>query len=147
MKSTPCSLLMCLLAAACGSSSSQGRGPDTSPGGQSGTKSSAGRSGFPAPPWFQSPPKSNTHLYFVGDATQASDEGSARDAAKNKALAELTTYCGAQIKSEGQSVEREANGKYEQVVSLTVDVAGDELTVREAVIKQTVVGKGSEGTF
>lgn len=118
------------------------RGADPAPAGGGGSQHS-----IPAPPWFKSPPHSTQSLFFVGDATGAADEGTARDLARSKALHELTTFCGASIKSEGQSLEREANGKYEQVVSLTVDVAGDELTVREAVVRQAVTGRGADGTY
>jgi hypothetical protein len=142
LRSSTLAISAWFLAAACGSST-----PAATGGTVAAAKSNGTRAGVAAPPWFTSPPKSPSALFFVGDATGASDEAAAREAAKNKALAELTTYCGAQIKSEGQSIEREANGKYEQVVSLTVDVAGDELTVREAVIEKTVVGKASDGTF
>lgn len=83
----------------------------------------------------------------MGDAAGASDESMARDLAIQKALADLTTYCGASVKSEFKSLEREANGRSEQVVSLQVDVAGDEITLREAVVRQTVVGKDSSGLY
>jgi hypothetical protein len=98
------------------------------------------------PEWFHNPPKGTQTLFFVGDATGAPDEGTARELAIQKALSELTVYCGATIKSDFKSVESEHNGQYEQMVSMTVDIAGEELTIREAVVKQTVVGK-SKKTF
>ncbi len=99
------------------------------------------------PAWFDNRPKSPSSLFFVGDAAGASDESTARDLAIQKALADLTNYCGASVKSEFKSSEREENGRSEQVVSLQVDVAGDEITVREAVVRQTVVGKDTSGLY
>ncbi len=98
-----------------------------------------------APEWFHNPPKGRETLFFVGDASGSSDEGTARELAIQKALSELTVYCGATITSDFKSVEAEANGKYEQMVSMTVDIAGEELTIREAVVKQTVVEKSRDG--
>lgn len=100
------------------------------------------------PSWFQTPPKNNQKsLFFVGDANGAPDEATARDLAVNKALAQLTVYCGATIKSDSRSLERETNGQLEQVVSMTVDVAGDELTVKEAVVRNSVAGKNADGRY
>lgn len=93
------------------------------------------------PEWFHKPPKGVRSLFFVGDATGAPDEATARELAIQKALAELTVYCGATITSDFKSVEQEKNGQYEQMVSMTVDIAGDELTIREAAVKQSVVAK------
>jgi hypothetical protein len=122
--------------AACASSSQSGKGSQAS-----------NRTGVAAPAWFEKPPKNPRSLFFVGDASGLSDEAAARDAARNKALSELTNYCGASIKSVGSTNQQEINGKLESVVSLSVDVAGDEITVREAVVKEIVSGKGSDGTF
>lgn len=130
---------------ACGAEKSAARAKEEPPTPRSANKAS--RTGIAAPAWFSAPPKSPRSLYFVGDANGASDEASARELAVNKALAELTLYCGASIKSEGKSLERERNGHLEQVVSMTVDVAGDELTVKEAVVKHAVAGRGSDGTY
>ncbi|MBK6690163.1 MAG: hypothetical protein IPG45_37205 [Deltaproteobacteria bacterium] len=127
-----------LVLLACGGSKSASQ-PADNPAGN--------RSAFEAPKWFHDRPKGVRSLFFVGDATGAPDESTARELAVQKAMAELTVYCGASIKSDFSSVEREANGQQEQVVSLTVDIAGDELTIREAVVKKTVVGSGSDGTF
>ncbi len=99
------------------------------------------------PGWFSTPPKSMRNLYFVGDATGAIDVSNAKELAVAKAMSELTVYCGATVKAEFQSLEREVNGKYEQVVSQTVDVAGEELTIREAVVKEVVAGEASDGSF
>src|SRR5207244_3252945 len=108
----------CLMLCACVADAGCGSSTPSASGGSGAAKSGGGgggpRAGVGAPAWFTNPPKSASSLFFVGDATGSADEGAARDAAKNKALAELTTFCGAQIKSEGQSIEREANGKYEQ---------------------------------
>src|SRR5688572_23984649 len=101
-----------------------------------GTKAAKG-----PPEWFHNPPKGGGTLYFVGDATGSPDEGTARELAIQKALSELTVYCGATIKSDFKSLEKEKNGEYEQEVSMTVDIAGEELTIREAVVKQTIVSE------
>jgi hypothetical protein len=122
-RTTHLGLAPLLLAAACGGGTRAAKGP---------------------PEWFHNPPKGARTLFFVGDATGAPDEATARELAVQKALSELTVYCGATIKSDFQSVEREANGKYEQMVSMTVDIAGEELTIREAVVKQTVVGESGK---
>lgn len=103
----------------------------------------------PAPPpaWFQSPPKGPRALYFTGDATQAPEEGLARDLAVQKALHNLTVYVGAEVKSLASSVEMEKNGVGQQEVSLVVDVAGEELTIREATVKELIVQAGVAGGF
>ncbi len=105
------------------------------------------RTGPAAPKWFNSPPKAARSLYFVGSASGAFDEQTARELAVQKALSDLTVFCGAQIKSDFQSEEVERNGKLTQSVSLTVDIAGDELTIREAEIKASETGPGSDGTW
>lgn len=105
------------------------------------------RTGPPAPGWFNSPPKGARNLYFVGSAAGSADEQTARDLAVQKALSELTVYCGANITSDFQSEEVERNGQLTQAVSLTVDIAGDELTIREAVVKDTKTGAASDGTW
>lgn len=102
----------------------------------------------PPPSWFTRPPSANAGLlYFVGESTQAPERGTARDLAVQKAIASLTQYCGATVKSDFSSVERETNGQMEQMVALTVDVSGEELTLREAVIEETLVQPGSAGGF
>ncbi|MCA9550255.1 MAG: hypothetical protein KC933_09480 [Myxococcales bacterium] len=103
------------------------------------------RSGPAAPTWFNSPPKGARSLFFVGSASGAADEHMARDLAVQKALSELTVFCGAQIKSDFKSEEVERNGQLTQSVELTVDIAGDELTIREAVVKATESGPASDG--
>lgn len=106
--------------------------------------------GSPSPPpsWFTRPPAGNPELlYFVGEATQSPERGLARDLAVQKAIASLTQFCGATVKSDFSSVERETNGQLEQMVALTVDVAGEELTLREAVIEETLVRNGADGGF
>lgn len=106
----------------------------------------AGGTAGPPPPWFSTPPSPTPRaLYFVGDATASFDEASARDLAVQKALASLSQYCGAVVKSDFTSVERETNGVMEQQVELRVDIAGEELTLREAVVQETVVRKGTDG--
>lgn len=111
------------------------------------TTAQSARTGPAAPKWFKSPPKASGTLYFVGSASGAFDEQTARDLAVQKALSELTVFCGAQIKSDFQSEEVERNGQLTQSVSMTVDVAGDELTIREAEIKASETGAGSDGTW
>jgi hypothetical protein len=105
------------------------------------------RSGPSAPAWFNSPPKGARSLFFVGSAAGAADEQMARDLAIQKALSELTVFCGANIKSDFKSHEEERNGQLTQSVELTVDIAGDELTIREAVVKSTETGAASDGTW
>ncbi|CAN0537299.1 unnamed protein product, partial [Laminaria digitata] len=107
----------------------------------------AARTGPAAPKWFNSPPKAARSLYFVGSASGAFDEQTARELAVQKALSDLTVFCGAQFKSDFQSEEVERNGKLTQSVSLTVDIAGDELTIHEAEIKASETGAGSDGTW
>ena len=105
------------------------------------------RQGHPAPSWFAQPPSSARFLYFVGDASGAADETMARDLAVQKALGELTVYCGASVKSEFNSEDVERNGVSLQSVSLTVDVAGNEMTIRRAIVKETSVGPAGDGGF
>lgn len=107
----------------------------------------AGRAAAPPPKWFQNPPPSSRALYFFGDATQAPEESMARDLAVQKALHELTVYVGASIKSDFKSEERERDGESEQTVSLTVDVSGEEMTIREARVKRIEVHPGDGATF
>lgn len=114
---------------------------------QGGVKKGGPREGIAAPEWAKKPPQSPSKLYFVGDTSGAFDEPTARDLAVQKAIAELTVYCGASVKSEASSVEVEQNGKQGQSYSVTVDVAGDEITLREALVKEVVVGRASDGTF
>ncbi len=100
-----------------------------------------------APKWFNNPPAPGRLLYFVGSASNAADEQMARELAIQKALSELTVFCGANIKSDFVSKEVEKNGQLTQSVSLTVDIAGDELTIREAVIKETKIEAATDGTW
>lgn len=115
----------------------------------SGAKARGGgaRTGPAAPKWFNSPPKGARSLYFVGSAAGSADEQTARDLAVQKALSELTVFCGANITSDFRSEEIEQNGQLTQSVSLTVDIAGDEMTIREAVVKKTVTGAASDGSW
>lgn len=105
------------------------------------------RSGMHAPAWFHSPPKPGRMLYFVGDATQASDEQTARELAVQKAMAQLVVFVGAKVSTDFSSIEREARGKSEQVISMTVDVAGETLAVERVVVKETTAGRASDGTY
>ncbi|MEM7678148.1 MAG: hypothetical protein AAF449_19325 [Myxococcota bacterium] len=99
-----------------------------------------------APSWFTSPAKSDRQfLYFVGDASDASDESTARELAVQKALYELSVYCGADLTTDFKSVEIERNGELNQEVSLTVDVAGRDISIREATTDKWVVGRGKQG--
>ena len=100
----------------------------------------------PPPSWYGQPPvHTASNLYFVGDASGQANEETARELAIQKALAALTHYCGAVVKADFNSVEVETNGRSEQSVSLTVDVAGEELTLREVAVKSAVVRPGREG--
>ena len=116
------------------------------PSGGGGTKG-GGRSGFPAPGWFNKKPKGLTDLFFVGDTSAAPDESTARELAIQKAFTELITYCGANMKSDFKINDVEENGKRSYNVSASLDVAGDEITVERAEVSQVVVGKGSDGSF
>ncbi len=102
----------------------------------------------PAPLWYQQPPKHTAqYLYFIGDSTNQPDESTAREFAIQKALSALSQYCGAVIQTHFQSAESERNGKYNQMVSLTVDIAGEELTIREALVEQAMVRRGLNEDF
>lgn len=105
------------------------------------------RRGPAAPGWFNQPPKSARTLFFAGAASGAADEQTARDLAVQKAMSELTVFCGAQITSDFSSSEQEVNGKLTQSVSLTVDIAGDEMTIREATVREAETGAASDGTW
>lgn len=109
--------------------------------------SSGGRVGYPAPAWYGKKPAGASKLYFVGASNGASDEAMARELAVQSALAELTVFCGATAKSEAESIEIEKNGVLQQSYSLTVDVAGDEMTIKEAEVKDAVIGRGSDGSY
>ena len=101
-------LLVSLSAAlffACGGGKGSTRGGESVAGGEGGD---GARTALAAPAWFHTPPKGARSLFFVGDANGASDEGTARELAVQKALAQLTVYCGASIKSDFTSLEREA---------------------------------------
>ncbi|MEQ9501573.1 MAG: hypothetical protein RIT81_32180 [Deltaproteobacteria bacterium] len=113
------------------------------------TKGSTGgsRTSFPAPGWYAKKPTGVSKLYFVGAANGASDESMARELAVQAALAELTVFCGATAKSEAVSEEVEKNGVLNQSYSLTVDVAGDEMTIKEAEVKDAAIGQGSDGSY
>lgn len=102
----------------------------------------------PPPKWFTQPPRPDARsLYFVGDSTGAPDDGLARELAIQKALANLSQYCGAVVRSDFQSREVEKNGVLEQEVSLAVEVLGEELTLREAVVEETEVRSNPKGGF
>ena len=106
------------------------------------------RTAFAAPTWFNSPQKGNARfLYFLGSANGASDESTARELAVQKALYELSVFCGANLTTDFRSVEVEKNGQLNQEVTLAVDVAGEEIAIREAATEKWVVGKGSDGSY
>lgn len=116
-------------------------------GGKGSTSGGGDRTGVAPPAWYGKPPKGASKLYFVGAASGASTEVAARELAVSSALNELTVFCGATVKSEAESVEIERNGKLDQSYSLMVDVAGDEMTVKEAVVADSKVGAASDGSF
>ncbi len=106
------------------------------------------RRAHPAPKWFTTPQKGDgRYLYFLGSANAAADEGSARELAAQKALYELSVFCGATLTTDFKSVEIERNGKLNQQVALSVDVAGEEVSIRQAATDKWSVGRGSDGTF
>lgn len=115
--------------------------------GKGSTTGGGSRTSFPAPAWYAKKPTGVSKLYFVGAANGASDESMARELAVQAALAELTVFCGATAKSEAVSEEVEKNGVLEQSYSLTVDVAGDEMTIKEAEVKDSAIGQGSDGAY
>lgn len=100
---------------------------------------------LPPPGWFEQPPKSARTLYFVGDATGASDEGMARDLAVQKALFNLTVFVGAKVTSDFKAVDIERDGVSTQEVSMAVDVAGEALEIREVTVKQVELRNRSGG--
>lgn len=99
----------------------------------------------PPPRWFEHPPEGIDVLYFVGDTTGASDEESARDLAIQKALHNLSVYVGATVTSNFGGTLREQDGKTEQVVELTVDVAGERFEIRQASLRQIKVAPSPDG--
>ena len=101
----------------------------------------------PAPKWFPTPPKARGVLLFAGDATQQPGEGQARDQAIAKALDSLSVYCGAKITSESKSFQRETNGQLETIVEMSVDVAGEQIEIREMNVKELLVHEASDGTY
>ena len=128
--------LLCAMTVACGSTrSGSGNGePNRRP--------------FPAPQWFQSSAKGDARfLYFIGSANGSVDEGTARELAVQKALYELSVYCGATLTTDFKSVEIEKNGKLNQQVALAVDVAGEEISIQEADTERWKVGRGSDGRY
>ncbi len=99
------------------------------------------------PAWFAQPKPSDTQfLYFLGDAN-AREEAMARELAVQKALYELSIYCGASLTTDFSSVEIEKNGQLNQEVSLTVDVAGEEISIQEAATESWSVQKNSAGGY
>jgi hypothetical protein len=77
-------------------------------------------------------------LYFCADADGASED-LAKELAAQKALGQLTIYVGATVKSEEKVKDVERNGASEQEVSATVDVAGQEVVIKQARVKKSVV--------
>lgn len=99
----------------------------------------------PPPSWFSQAPKSAKMLIFVGDATQQSDEGIARDMAIQKALFNLSLTVGASIESEFKSSESEVNGEGQQSVSLDMSIAGEEISVRGLSIQKVITQESRGG--
>ena len=99
----------------------------------------------PPPAWFTNPqPNGPSHLYFVGSANSP-DQGAARELALQKALYELSVFCGAALTTDFSSVEVEKNGELNQEVALTVDVAGEEITIQEVTTEAWQVGPSPQG--
>ena len=106
------------------------------------------RGSAPPPDWFSKPEQgTGRFLYFVGSTAAAPDESSARELAAQKALYELSVYCGAQLTTDFSSVEVEKNGELNQEVSLTVDVSGEEITIQEASTDKWVVQPNEKTGF
>jgi hypothetical protein len=116
--------------------------------GLAGCVSGGGRRAAEAPKWVtQRPAPTASRLYFVGEASGQSDEASARAQARAMAINELTVYCGATVKSESEDRQEEQNGVLVSTYAVTVDIAGDELTLREATVKETVTTQADDGSF
>lgn len=98
-----------------------------------------------APAWFQRPSHEAHALAFVGDATDAPDESSARQRAVERALHELTLFAGAIVRTDSKSFVAEKNGQLDQSVELSVEVAGEPMTVREVTIQEVVVQPAPAG--
>ncbi len=102
----------------------------------------------PPPAWWSNPPSLPGALVFVGDATGAADEGRARDLAYAKALAQLSTYLGAEIDSQFRSSESQSGTASAQEVELEVTVSGQRRTlqrVRRAKVETRPSGSGFDG--
>lgn len=124
--------------AACGGSRSK------SPGQSSVTSSSALR----APAWFSTPRQNDTrYRYFVGSAYGQPDEGTARELAVQKALYELSVFCGATLNAESFTFEAERNGEQTQEVSVSVSVAGEEISIQEASTHRWKIGRNDDGRY
>ncbi len=106
---------------------------------------SAATNRAPAPAWFERPSHGPTTLLFVGDASDAPDEAMARQRAVERALHELTLFAGAIVKTDSKSFAAERNGQLDQSVELSVEVAGETMTVREVTIEEVVVQPAPRG--
>ena len=113
----------------------------------SGVRSSTGGSQSTAPAWFANAAKEDAQfLYFVGN-TSATTESEARDLAVQQALYELSVYCGATLNTKSVSVEREKNGVQTQDVSLSVSVAGEDISIQQARTDKWTVQRTDDGRF
>lgn len=102
----------------------------------------------PVPVWYQTPPSHTaTHLFFIGESSAQPDEALAKKQAEQSAIAALGQYCGARVESNSVSKQRETNGQLDTMVSVTVSVAGEELTLREAVVQDTLIRKNRQAGF
>lgn len=110
-----------------------------------GACSTAGTQRAAAPAWFERPSHEPHALAFVGDATDAPDEASARQRAVERALHELTLFAGAVVRTDSKSFVAEKNGQLDQSVELSVEVAGEPMTVREVTIQEVVVRPAPAG--
>ena len=107
------------------------------------------RDAHPAPKWFATAQGASDprYLYFVGSTNAADDESSARDLAVQKALHELSVYCGATLTTDFNSIEVQKNGELNREVALTVSVAGEEVSIQEATADKWSVGRGSDRRY
>lgn len=100
----------------------------------------------PAPEWIAHPPAhTSRHLYFVGEATDAPTEGRARELALQAAIVALVQHCGATVTADFVVEQREENGVFESMVSQRVQVSNQEMSLREAVVEESLAQEGRRG--
>lgn len=91
------------------------------------------------PAWVDKPPANDTgDLSFVGSAAGPT-EAKARRRAVADAMHEAATFCGATVKGEFHSEEREQDGKSSYSVSQAIDIGGDKVTLRKFTRQELVI--------